>query len=316
MINKKFFSRILFLTLVSSMVSNNLWGMDKIVIPKPMRPGQSEATTTANKKGHAILLLGTSSAGKSRICKQVSKYLTNLKNIAPVVEVIMDNEEDRGVDNTTRQSFPADWRCEHILLYQTIIQHTQQNNIVISDLVLFETKETDITESFIEKLKTTTTVTPVLIYCPLGQLLRNVESRNSSGESREHRSPLIIAEHYLDMYSSSPNTPRSGIQSAPPQLVDTADDAEFEDGEKALSQIKIQDEYDQKIQQDCRDRFRRISSRASSPGAWTTPIYANTNIYDMIFKNDGKKSEEQMGVLFLRLYNKLLSPDSCPENQE
>ncbi len=310
MIKENFFSKTLFFILTGTILGNNIWGMDKILIPQPIRLGAASTTTTPDKKGHAILLLGTSSAGKSRICKKVFDYLTSFKNIAPIIKVVMDDEEDRGIDNNTRKTFPDDWRLEHILLYQTIAQHTQQGNIVVSDLVLFETKDNDITESFIEKLKTTTTVTPILIYCPLGQLLRNVESRNSSGESREHRSPLVIAEHYLDMYSSNPNTPRENVQSPCPQLIDAAEKSEFEKGEKALSEIKVQDEYDQKAQQECIEKLRNMSSRNASRDTSPIPIYANTNIYDMVFKNDGQKSEEQIGLLFFRLYKKLLPANS------
>lgn len=199
-----------------------------------------------------------------------------------------------------------------MLLYQSIAQQIEKGNIVICDLVLFENKENDITESFIEKLKTITSVTPVLVYCPINQLLRNVESRNSSGASREHRSPLAIADHYLDMYFSDPNSPSDATSRHLSELIGHADESEFKEGEQALSEFKEEDEYQKQEKQECIERLHQLSSRASS-GASSPVPYVKPHLYDMVFKNDGKQFEEKMGTLFFKLYTKLVTTNT-PES--
>ena len=305
MINKNVFLRIIFLTLASLGVQSTLSAME-LHRPTPIRTGQ--ASNTETKPGHAILFLGTSSAGKSYICKSASTYLTKFKDIPPVVRIVMDDEEDRGIDRETQKLFPPHWRIEHMLLYQSIVQQIEKGNIVVCDLVLFENQENDITESFIEKLKTVTSVTPILIYCPINQLLRNVESRNSSGQSREHRSPLAIADHYLNMYCSTPNNPADVTPSRLSELIDDADESEFKESEQRLAKITEEDEYERKTKKECIERLQQLSSHASSGTSSPVPIYVKPHVYDMVFKNDGNNFEKQMGELFFKLYNKLLSP--------
>lgn len=305
MLNKNIFSRIIFLTLATLGMQSTLSAME-LHRPKPIRTGQ--ASNTETKQGHAILFLGTSSAGKSYISKSASTYLSKFKDIPSVVRIVMDDEEDRGIDSKTRQLFPNNWRIEHILLYQSIAQQIEKGNIVVCDLVLFENKENDITESFIEKLKIITSVTPVLVYCPINRLLRNVESRNSSGQSREHRSPLAIADHYLDMYCSTPNSPADATPSHLSELIDDADESEFKEGEQRLSKIQEEDAYEKQAKKECIERLQQFSSRASSGASSPVPIYVKQHVYDMVFKNDGNNFEKQMGELFFKLYNKILSP--------
>lgn len=307
--NKTVFSRIIFLTLVTLGLQSKLSAME-LHRPTPIRTGQ--VSTSETKKGHAILFLGTSSAGKSHISKAAYTYLRKFKDIAPVVRIVMDDEEDRGIDSKTKQSFPGNWRIEHMLLYQSIAQQIEKENIVVCDLVLFENKENDITESFIEKLKTITSVTPVLVYCPINQLLRNVESRNSSGESREHRSPLAIAGNYIDMYFSTLSSPTEATPSHLSELIGDTDESEFKEGEQALAEFKEEDEYQKQEKQEYMERLHQLSSQASS-GASSPVPYVKPHLYDMVFKNDGKKFEEKMGTLFFKLYNKLVTTDA-PEN--
>jgi len=172
------------------------------------------------------------------------------------------------------------------------------DKVVICDLMLFVDPQNDITESFIERLKTKTNVYSVLIYCPINQLLSNVTTRNSSPGDTDRRSPISASGQYLDMYfptTGDTDNLEEGCKVAPDNGIDPIEPAEWTDGIDALSTCEIQP-YEEQERQLHIDRLRQLSQRPSSP------VFIKPNIYNLVLKNLGHNFEKNTGLLFYNIF--------------
>jgi len=271
--------------------NGNLLGM--LQCPIAQKPTQLNTQINTQKNGKVILLLGTSSSGKSRACQEVVDFASTLSE--QVVSVVMDTEDDKGISMTIRRQFPYDWSSEQILLYQSILEHAEQNKTVISDLMLFESEEEDITESFINKLKAETNVFSILVYCPMRQLLRNVASRNTSPQDGEGRSPVNVFGQYLDMYFS-PDVSDSDTETGSYSSIEDVENTEFIEGIENLSLCPVEP-YETRSKTRQIERLQTLSRRPSSPALF------NSNIYDLVLKNTGNNFEKNIGLIFYELFH-------------
>jgi len=266
--------------------SMHLSGMDhQICFPTPVR-------ANAPKPGKVILILGTSSAGKTRASKEISDFVSSLSQNSIILA--MDEEDDCGISRTVRAQFPSNWSCEHIIMYRSILEQTSRNKIVIFDLMLFETSDDDITESFISKLKTETEVFSVLVYCPIGQLLRNVASRNTSPSDFERRSPVSVVGQYLDMYCAKTELPIDDL-TPPASIIEEIESSELILGIQALSELEIEPSEAQSRQAHI-EKMQRLAQRQSSP------ITVPANTYNFVVKNTGNLATD-LGPLFYKLFH-------------
>lgn len=243
-------------------------------------------------EGNVILFLGTSSAGKTKICNETYDHLHKNFRDKPIVRICQDESEDRGISAEERKHFPPTWSTEHILLFQEISKHTSKKKIVLGDLMLFENQKThDITESFIAKLKTITNVFSVLVYCPLPQLIKNVDLRNSSDDELDQRSPSEVIGQYCEMYLSQ----------------------DLQKENDSYKEIDVLKEYDilkavktlQKAQptHDAVERYIQILRNLSNK----VPLPVIThNIYDVVMKNKKENFDKEIILLLSRLKEKLI----------
>jgi len=269
------------------MFNGSLLGM--LYQPVAQKPAQLDQ----QKNGKVVLLLGTSSSGKSRACQEVFDFASTLSE--QVVSVAMDTEDDKGISMAIRRQFPFNWTNEQILLYQSILEHAQQNKTVISDLMLFESEEKDITENFINKLKAETNVFSILVYCPMRQLLRNVASRNSSPQDGESRSPVNVFGQYLEMYFS-PDVSDNETEIGSYNSIEDIESKEFIEGIQKLSSCPV-DPYEIQSRENQIAKLTMLSQRPSSPALF------NPNTYDLVLKNTCDKFEKNIGQVFYKLFH-------------
>lgn len=262
-----------------------VWGAEApIVYPKPIKPTPIKAA----KQGHVIMLLGSTSVGKTFIRYKLTEFLEVIKRLPEIVQIVMDGAEDRGVPAAIMKQFPTDWSTEQILLFQDTVKAAQDGKLVICDSVLFS-NDCDITESFINKLKEYTDTTSILVYCSMERLLTNITSRNDSGNEGERRDPLNAVEKYLDMYLSP--TPDSEEY----KRADYVSSPELENGIRVVKTLPI--DSDKEMQ---RERcVRRMQVLRDSPAS---PIMFNSKLYDYTIKNDeGCDLENQLAPICYKL---------------
>lgn len=121
------------------------------------------------RKAKIILVLGTSSSGKSTICKQLSSHFPDSFLLSMDS---MDDGLDEGMSKGERQQYPREWiTSELCILCKKILTQAASCNIMIVDAILQETSkdlQIDQTASFIKCLKQRGfQVYSLLVHCPI-----------------------------------------------------------------------------------------------------------------------------------------------------
>ena len=77
--------------------------------------------------------------------------------------------------------------------------------------------------------------------------------------------------------------------------IDELTDADFKDGAKTLTQLKIE-AYEQNPKNKCVKRLQELARR-SPP----SPVTINSVLYDFVVQNNGESFEKETGTLIFRL---------------
>lgn len=163
------------------------------------------------QRSKIILVLGTSSSGKSTICSRLSAKFSGSSLISMDS---MDEELDEGMSKRERQQFPQEWiTLELCILCKKILTQAASCNVLIVDAILQETArdlQIDQTASFVNYLELKGfQVYTILVHCPILQLVHNVSKRNMGPRGIERRSPVSVVGEYVDTYLSSPSSSAS-----------------------------------------------------------------------------------------------------------
>ncbi len=285
-------SRLLTVAFCLFLCTGFIWAAElPIFCPKAIRPAQMDT-----KKGYVVLILGPTSVGKTTISKQISgevaSFVGSLKDQPEIVQVAMDDEEDGSVSRDIRSDFPG-WRDEHILLYQKIMAQAQMNKVVISDIMLFESNDYDITESFINKLKEKTNVFPTLVYCSMYQLVANIVSRNSSEDSLDSRSPDSAVDQFCEQFNLSRSVDEHDLQP-----IDSISPREIEMGIDMLGTSPV-NASGRASRARCIQKLQRLHSTSPSP------VMVMPKLYDFIIKNSGSSLEAGIAKICYALFKKI-----------
>jgi len=268
------------------------WAAEETAIyhPKAIHPGQENT-----QKGYVVLILGSMSVGKTTISKQISEnvgsFLMSLKSHPQVVQLAQDEEIDGRIDRTLRLEFPG-WTNEHIILYQKIMEQACQNKVVICDLMLFESSDYDITESFISRLREKTNVFPALVICPMDQLVANTLRRNRSDEAFSRRSPDSVVDQYSEQLLSKSFDERKTM------IVGSVTPGEIQKGIDLLSTSPAF-ESERKSRAICIRKLRELHSTSPSP------IRVPTALYDFFIYNSSSSLNEGIKNICWALFTKI-----------
>lgn len=261
---------------------------EPIMWPQPPQSDQPEA-----KKGYVVLILGSTSVGKSTMSKRISgeitTFLENLRNHPDVTKIAMDDridDDDVAIPSAVRKEFPG-WSEDHITMFKKIVAEATLNKVVVVDLMLFVSLEYDITESFITKLKEKTNVFSVLVYCSMDQLIENIVSRSSSSDLSDRRSPDVAVDQFCEQYLS---------QSPRVQEIDHISPSEIEQSIQTLSSSPIKIPATDR----CVEILRKLHDRSPSP------VTCNPQLYGFIIKNNEKSICAGIAKIWYALLKKIL----------
>ena len=269
-----------------------------------------------------ILVLGTSSSGKSTICSRLSSHFPGSSLLSMDS---MDDELDEGLSKVERQKFPQEWiTSELCILCKKILTQAVSCNILIVDAILQESSrdlQLDQTASFIKYLKQRgLQVYSLLVHCPILQLMQNVSKRNTGTGGVECRSPVAVVGEYVDTYLSS-SSPSPSLSASPSPLLQRAlpssSSSSFCDGEVARltsSPHELVNPYDLELvlamfSQMKVDPALEIAKnvllarlKSVSSGHTPLPVEINCEDYNYIFHNN---SRDTFDLEFSRLINEL-----------
>lgn len=284
----------LYLTAIAIFMLNQLASAAadfSILCPKPLRATPAHCT----KKGYIILILGSSSVGKSRISGEVVAFLKKMMGLPEVIKIAQDTEEDDwGISSKLTEQFPKSWTTEHIHLFQIITQKALEDKVVICDLILRESNDYDITECFIKKLRQVTQVFSILVYCSIARLISNVMDRNSTGCERESRSPFSTMHQYFDVYLSP--IPSDSTN----EVINTLSAEDLEDGIKKLRTLEEPKvPHGETPRETCVNRMLELQTRTPSPILW------DKGLYDYVIKNGECDLPKEIGCIYYKLFSKL-----------
>jgi len=298
---KEFFPLTFLFTLGLFLFPVSIFGMEH---PSPIAPSGAKI----------ILVLGTSSSGKSTICARLSGQFSGVSLLSMDS---LDDELDEGLSRRERQQFPQEWiTSELCILCKKIITQASSCNIMIVDAILQESSvdsQIDQTASFIKYLRQRgLQVYALLVHCPILQLVQNVSKRNRCPRGIERRSPVAVVEEYVDTYlsSSSPSPllsraasgSESGsacgsevahITSSPNEFVNS------DDLERVLAMFS-QMQVDPALEVAKGVLLARLRSVSSSHTP--LPVEINDEDYNFIFHNN---SSETFDLEFSRLITEL-----------
>ncbi|MBF0206656.1 MAG: zeta toxin family protein [Oligoflexia bacterium] len=206
-------------------------------------PKSAVASSAAVSQKKVILILGTSSSGKSRLAGYIQGKLDNRASFVSIDELTGEN---LGMPREELALFPRKFSIEHIRLYKSIEMEAAKGKPVICDAMLYDIE--DLTELFVSLLKSHNyDVHTILVYARPGVLLGNVASRNKKSNSFEHRSPRDVIGQFFDMFipigdpssaSVSSDVSVASDASVPRKRIDSISVEEFNDH---ISQIPDED---------------------------------------------------------------------------
>jgi hypothetical protein len=161
---------------------------------------------------NVIIFNGTSSSGKTMLVDLIKPVLE--PQIGLCKKVQMDQFSNQTVKrcekiNASTLKKLGNWGGEHWLTLTKILE--SKATTILCDVVLLTKDGKDITASFVkELLEDGCNVFVILVYCPLLQLWKNVQRRNSSavlpaspcslGIEEEQRNILAVIDQYLNAY--------------------------------------------------------------------------------------------------------------------
>lgn len=274
------------------------WAAEQQLIhPMAIRPGIANT-----KKGYVVLILGPMSSGKTTISKRISydltKFLTRLKDTPEIVRIAEDEEMDGGIDRKLRLDFPG-WTNEHIILFKKIIEQARQNKVVICDLLLYESSDYDITESFIRRLREKTNVFSTLVICSINKIVANTLHRNSSGQPFSRRSPDSVVDQYSEQLLSKSFDERYS------QVVSCVTTREIEEGIELLSTSPALPS-ERQSREKCIRKLRELHSASPSP------LRVPTDLYDFFIYNGGASLDDGIRNICWAIYRKICENDLNP----
>jgi len=222
--------------------------------------------------------------------------LESLKNHPTVSKIAMDDREDDddiAIPSKVRKEFPG-WTEEYIVMFQKIMAQATMNNVVVADLMLFESNDYDITETFITKLKEKTNVFSVLVYCSMDQLIENIVSRSCSSDLTDRRSPDSAVDQFCEQYlSASPHV----------HVIDSISPSEIEQGIQTISSSPIRIPAADR----CVEKLRKLHDRSPSP------VMCNPQLYSFIIKNNERSISAGIAKLWYALFNKIQETYKIPQ---
>ncbi len=185
-------------------------------VPKPELDSAALAHEES-RRAKVILVLGTSSSGKSTISNRLK---ANFPNSCLVAMDSMDDELDQGITKQERLEFPREWlSTELCILCKQILKQADSHSIIVVDAILQEItrdSQVDQTASFITYLERKGfQVYSLLVHCPIARLVQNVSKRNADGCDMSRRSPVAVVGEYIDNYISPVGSPSSGCHRSP-----------------------------------------------------------------------------------------------------
>jgi len=251
--------------------------------------------------GKIILVIGTSSSGKSTICKQLSNRIAECYSVIPTLLSMddMNGDFDIGLSHEERNHFPREWVTDEIrILCKKTMGAASSNNLVIVDAILQESiegQQIDQTTSFVGFLKSRGyDVFTVLVFCPVMQLVKNVSTRNSSPNPNESRSPTEIVSEFFDAYVPSASDEDEELA----QITSKPEAEEFINPKDILELLEMfsQMQVERHLIQAKMLLLKKLEKEAIR--RTPSPVAINPQKYNFLFKNDSKEDfETKLSVL-------------------
>ena len=149
------------------------------------------ATTALAAPGEIVLFNGTSSAGKSSLAEVVVRESRTEFEVVSFDDFHRAYRQKHGIARFTREQY-QDFL---VSLYRHAKTRSDAGRNVIIDTVEFELGY----DRYCEILNCPK-VTKAIIYCPLEDLLKRIDKRNSAGDPSGRRPVLLSFQQFLQMY--------------------------------------------------------------------------------------------------------------------
>jgi chloramphenicol 3-O phosphotransferase len=141
--------------------------------------------------GRIVLLNGTSSAGKSSLAEVLVRDSTNAFEVVSFDDFHRSYRKEHGIVRFS----PQQYQEFLVALYRHAKSRSDAGRHVIIDTVEFELGY----DRYCEILNCSNTIKAV-VYCPLDQILKRIDKRNSAPDPSGNRPVLLSFQQFLQMY--------------------------------------------------------------------------------------------------------------------
>lgn len=160
---------------------------------KPLEalPEQIAGVNLLAEPGRIVLFNGTSSAGKSSLAEVAVQDSKTKFEVVSFDDFHRSYREKHGVTRLNREQ----WEDFRISLYRHAKAQSESGRNIIIDTVEF-----DVAYDRYCEILNCSNVVKAIVYCPLDQILKRIDRRNSADDPAGRRPVLLSFQQFLQMY--------------------------------------------------------------------------------------------------------------------